>query len=165
MMAATSVNQLADARVVCSLRTGQIIVVRGHQDANENMHFAAVSKMLAAEGDLTVGAHCMAEEQLVGTFLGRRGVLSVMDMGGALRKQHLLRYPDSNILFCGRHMTETLASSPDLLTYKQLLHLPKGHPEVANTLYNSLSKTSVLRKHPKEQVASTPANPITIAFF
>ena len=43
-----------------------ILVVRATHDANEHVHPISISHMLAAEGDLSVGAHITAELDLLG---------------------------------------------------------------------------------------------------
>ena len=144
--------------------------MRGKKDGNRRLHFASLSHMLAAEGDLSVGAHCLAERALLPSeAFNHERYLTIMDGGPSLRRSTLSFCPKASLLRCSRHVEEDLvkggkAARNSIPIYKKLLAMPKGHLKLADTLYETLPQDSPLRKIGKEELAPVFLPPVRNTF-
>ena len=140
-------------------RAQGVLVGRGKKDGDDKIHACSLSHMLAAEGDLSVGAHLAAEKALLpAEAYNTEDYVTVIDGGISLRCQTLQYHPNANLLRCGRHLADELtkgtkAAKDSVEAFEGLLHIPKGHTKTADRIYDTLPADSPLRRMPKEEVA------------
>ena len=133
--------------------------MRGKKDANRRLHFASVSHMLAAEGDLSVSAHLRAERAILQEdAFNSAEYLTITDGGPSLRRCVQTFCPKASLMRCSRHMEEDLVKGgstarESIPMYKKLLQIPKGHRRVADGVYDTLPEGSPLRNIPKQELA------------
>lgn len=72
-----------------------IIVVRATKDANNRIHPVAISDMLCAESNLSIGAHISAEKALT-TIAQSENMLTLVDGGPALLSEMQARLPEAS---------------------------------------------------------------------
>ena len=140
-------------------RAQGILVGRGKKDGDDKIHACTLSHMLAAEGDLSVGAHLAAEKALLPPdAYNTKDYVTAIDGGISLRCQTLQYNPHANLLRCGRHLTDELAkgtkaAKDSVDDFKKLQHIPKGHTKTADRIYDRLPADSPLRRMPKQELA------------
>lgn len=65
-----------------------VLVVRATHDANQHVHPVSISHMMAAEGDLSVGAHIASEIELLGMdVMNNHSYVTIVDGGKSLINQ------------------------------------------------------------------------------
>lgn len=107
-----------------------MFVARCTRDANSNIHPISISHMLAAESNLSVGAHIDAEKHFVNLEEGGHCV-TITDGGTALLSSMSDKLPGAALFRCNRHLREDLKktstgrSSVDI--YDKLVAIPENH--------------------------------------
>ena len=135
-----------------------VLVARGVKNANRKLNFASLSRMLAAEGDLSVGAHMAAEKAcLHAAAFNSDEDLTIYDGGSSLRKKTIQFNENSGRLRCTRHLDEELvkggkAGADSREIYAKLVAVPKNHAKAAEQLYSKLPANSPLLKVPKDEL-------------
>ena len=139
-------------------RATGVAVVRAKKDANRRIHAVSVSHMLAAESDLSVGAHMAAEKSVLPSeAFNTDDYLTIEDGGKSLHSQTRKYHPKASTMRCSRHMEAdlaigTTAAKESVPIFKKLVQVPKGHAKAADALYKDLPAESPLRKIPKEEL-------------
>jgi hypothetical protein len=118
------------------------------------VHPVAVSHMLAAEGDLTVGAHILAERHLLGdAVMNKPGNVTIVDGGASLEGQTLHQLPNVQVYRCATHLKDMLKRSggnhdKSVEILNKLVFLPKSKKAqaIAEKLLAELPANSPLRK-------------------
>ena len=142
----------------CGTCSTGVLVVRSAKDANRNVHPLVVSRLAAPEGCTAIRAHCRAEKFLLGQdcAFGKRGSLTIMDGGHALRSVRAQEYPNSSQMFCARHFRKECqrykVSKEDMETYERLLKIGTGQTVAAEFLYKKLSPNSHILSKPKNEL-------------
>ena len=78
-------------------RASGVAVVRGKKDADSRLHVASMSHMLAAEGDLSIGAHMAAEKAVLPVdAFNTAEYLTNFDGGASLKGQTHLYNPNAS---------------------------------------------------------------------
>ena len=84
-----------------------ILCARVTKDANENIHPVSLSHFLAAEGDLSVGAHIAAEKDLLGDeVMNAPQNLTICDRSRCLEGCQARQLPNVSVLTCYRHLSQ-----------------------------------------------------------
>ena len=90
-----------------------VLVARATYDANHCVHPVSVSHHLAAEGDLTVGAHIFAELLLLGDeVMNKHGNVTIVDGGPSLEGQTAKQLPKVQVKRCDTHLKDMLNRTP-----------------------------------------------------
>ena len=141
-----------------SMKSGAtgVLIARARKDANSNIQPMSISHVLAAEGELSVGAHLNAEAHYLKEVLNQATHVHIMDGGQALHSGVQRAYPSASILRCSRHLVEDLAKrskgNEDVKTFQHLVMIPKNHAKAAEQLYNKLSQSCPARNVPKSEL-------------
>ena len=134
------------------------LLVRGKKDGNRRVHVAAVSHLLAAEGDLCVGSHMSAENLVLpAEAFNTDEYLTNFDGGKSLRKMSKRYKPKASNLRCSRHLLDECVkgsrpAKDSVEILKRLVMVPKGHVKVAEKLYAELPEDSPVRNVVKEEL-------------
>ena len=82
------------------------------KDANENINPISISHMLAAEGDLSVGAHIAAEIDLLGdAVMNAPENLTICDRSRCLEGCQERQFSNVSVLTCYRHLNQVGCSA------------------------------------------------------
>lgn len=107
-----------------------VLVARCTKDANSNIHPISISHMLAAESNLSVGAHLDVEKAFLNLEQDGRCV-TITDGGTALLSSMQEKMPRAALFRCSRHLKEDLKRTPagraSLDIYNKLVAIPKNH--------------------------------------
>ena len=131
------------------------------RDGNGNIHPVAVSCMLAAEGNLSAGAHNRAEVALnpLKATDGAPcydGQLTIVDGAACLEEETVKNMPGMAIARCRRHFRQRMlkhkAMHRDLEAFNEITRVTRTMKRVADRLYNKLPADSVLKEVPKEHL-------------
>ena len=148
-------------------RASGILIVRGKKDANSNLHAASLSHMLAAEGDLSLGAPTAAEKALLPKeAFNTPDYVTLVDGGASLKSQNKMCNPEASLLRCSRHLLDecikgSATAKASVAPYKKLMQIPKGHNRAADRIYDTLPMGSPLRRIPKEELAPVYLPPVS----
>ena len=124
-------------------------------DANNAVHPVAMSHMLAAEGDLSIGAHIRALRHVLGNdVVNRLGNVTFVDGGTSLEGEVQRQLPNVHVQRCHTHIQDFLhkrgaakhENDIAILNKLKLLQKGKNAARLANILYNKLAPNSPLRK-------------------
>ena len=132
------------------------------RDGNGNIHPLAVSCMLAAEGNLSTGAHIRAEVALnphkaaADGATSYDGQLTIVDGAACLEEETVKNMPGMAIARCRRHFRQRMlkhkAMHRDLEAFNEITKVTRTMRRVADRLYHKLPADSVLREVPKEHL-------------
>lgn len=132
-----------------------VLVAHATLDANNAVHPIAMSHMLAAEGDLSVGAHIRAVRHVLGDeVVNQHGNVTFVDGGLALEGQVTAQLPLVHLQRCHTHIQDYLHKKGgskhekdiDILNKLKLLPKGKNAARLAKVLYDKLPPQSPLRK-------------------
>lgn len=118
--------------------------------------------MLAAESDLSVGAHIRAEDELITTHdnpLSLPERLTIVDGGKSLVNKSLKLRPHVSLLRCSRHLADDLRKGNKqerefLETFKQWVRWPKSRRPAIERVLQSLPSGNRVTRIPKEQLCA-----------
>lgn len=134
------------------------LIVRGTRDADQHLHPISVSYMIAAESNLSVGAHIDAEKLLLEEELNKANRVTVVDGGLALVGQMKKKLPNVKIMRCSRHLRQDFIRSSHARAYTQefdkLVKLPTGATEAAARLLAKLPDHHPLKHVPAEETCA-----------
>lgn len=112
--------------------------------------------MLAAESNLSIGAHISAEKEMSCIERLSDKMVTILDGGPALLSEQRARLPKAGVMRCQKHLLDELMKSKGGREakdkYMQLSRLPKNHNAVAEKLYSELPACSAFRNVPKDQL-------------
>ena len=138
----------------------QVSLATVTRDGNMNIHVQAVSSFLAAEGNMSCEAHCMAQKTLAPrTVNGKRtweGTLCVVDGAPALAEAATKHFPGVQLGRCRNHFRDKLLTTErgrrDIPIYEKLICVPQGQKGVAERIYRELPADSPIRDVPEDQL-------------
>ena len=139
----------------------QVMISTVTRDGNGNIHPLAVSCMLAAEGNLSVGAHVRAEVAMnplraTDGATCYNGQLTIVDGAACLEEETVKNMPGMAIARCRRHFRQRMlkhkAHHRDLEAFNDITKVTRTMRRVAERLYSRLPEDSVLKEVPKEHL-------------
>ena len=119
---------------------------------------SAIAVFNAITSFCPLGGHLAAEKALLGDeAFNTPDYLTIMDGGFSLIKKSMEYNPKANLMRCSRHLEADLvcgssSAKASLPAFKKLVHVPKGHEQSADKIYDALPPDSPLLNIPKEQL-------------
>ena len=132
-----------------------ILCARVTKDANENIHPVSVSHFLAAEGDLSVGAHLAAEIDLLGDeVMNAPQNLTICDRSRCLEGCQARQLPNVSVLTCYRHLSQVACKARHAHWHVRVsVRLPVPVPVPVRVCVPTCSLTPI---HTQELLTSPP---------
>lgn len=126
------------------------------------MHPISMSHMLAAESDLSVGAHIRAEDELITTHdnpLAGHERLTIVDGGKSLVNKSLQLRPLVSLLRCSRHLADDLLKGNKhekhfVETFREWVRWPRSRRAAIERALQLLPSANRLTRIPKEQLCA-----------